>query len=342
MARRPRPPKPAGSPKSSKPPRPARSKPPSGSTPLERASAGPELPAAVRVHCPAKVNLGLWILGRRPDGYHEVDTVLHSIDFEDELWLERGGPPGCRLVVRGRAIPGPGPNLIERAWERLVAFRPELRDHGVDVELTKRVPPGAGLGGGSSDAAGFLAGAVEIFGLGLEPTELETLAADLGSDVPFFVRGGAARATGRGERLRHIRPLPPTWGLLVMPPVAVSTGWAYGLLKNRLTPQGGAASILASAVAHGDVGAAVGARFNAFEDVVLPHVPSLVGLKESFVAAGAWGALMSGSGSSFFSLARSENEARAVAAAIAKSHADVRVMRTRERGVTVSRYAGRR
>ena len=122
-----------------------------------------------------------------------------------------------------------------------------------------------------------------------------------------------------------------------MPRVAISTGWAYGLLRKRLTVGSCAASILESAVAHGDVGAAVDARFNAFEDVILPHVPLLKGLREHFVASGAWGPLMSGSGSSFFTLARSENEARAVASAIAESHADVRIMRTRERGVTVSR-----
>jgi 4-diphosphocytidyl-2-C-methyl-D-erythritol kinase len=296
-------------------------------------------PAAVRVHAPAKVNLGLWILGRRPDGYHEIDTVLQAIDLDDELVIERRARPGCRLATVGQAIPGPGPNLVERAWARLVAARPDLARAGVAVQLTKRIPPGAGLGGGSSDAAALLAGANEIFGLGLEATALEALAADLGSDVAFFIRGGAARATGRGETLRHLRPIPPTWGVLALPPVAVSTGWAYGLLKKRLTVGGPNASILASAVARGDVGAAVDARFNAFEDVVLPHVPYLVGLRESFIAAGAWGPLMSGSGSSFFTLARTETEARAVAATIAKSHADVRVMRTRERGVTVSRYA---
>ncbi|HET9951531.1 MAG TPA: 4-(cytidine 5'-diphospho)-2-C-methyl-D-erythritol kinase [Candidatus Eisenbacteria bacterium] len=305
-----------------------------------RAAAPPAL-AAVRVHAPAKVNLGLWILGRRPDGFHEIDTILHAIDLDDEILIARSRVPGCRLSTAGRPIPpGPAPNapnLVERAWSRLLAARPELERAGIDVRLTKRIPAGAGLGGGSSDAAGLLAGADRLFGLGMEPDELEVLAADLGSDCPFFVRGGAARATGRGEELRHLRPMPPTWGVLLFPPVAISTSWAYGLLRKRLTVGTCDASILESAVARGDVGAAVDARFNAFEDVILPHVPILAGLREHFFASGGWGPLMSGSGSSFFTLARSENEARAVASAIAKSHADVRVMRTRERGVTVSR-----
>ncbi|HEU4725012.1 MAG TPA: 4-(cytidine 5'-diphospho)-2-C-methyl-D-erythritol kinase [Candidatus Eisenbacteria bacterium] len=293
--------------------------------------------SAVRVRCPAKVNLGLWILGRRPDGYHEIDTILQAITLEDELLLTPEAAPGCRLVSTGRPIPGDAPNLITRAWDLLAGEAPALRGKGVSVRLLKRIPIGAGLGGGSSDAAGLLAGANALFDLGLPPEELERFGASLGSDVPFFLRGGTARGTGRGEVLRHLRPLPPTWGVVVSPPVAVSTSWAYGLLRNRLTVGASPASILASAVARGDVGAAVDARFNAFEDVVLTQVPLLARLKQAFVAAGAWGALLSGSGSSLFTLARTEVEARSVAAAIGACDADVRVVRTRERGVTVAR-----
>lgn len=293
--------------------------------------------AAVRVRCPAKVNLGLWVLGRRPDGYHEIDTILQTITLEDELELARSERPGCHFEAAGRPIPGPGPNLVERAWELLVGERPELVRAGVTARLLKRIPVGAGLGGGSSDAAGLLVGANSMFGLGFRTADLKRLAAGLGSDVPFFIRGGTARATGRGERLGHLRPLPPAWVVVVSPPVAVSTSWAYGLLRKRLTLRGAEASILASAVARGDVGAAVDASFNAFEDVVLSQIPQLARLMDSFVAAGAWGALLSGSGSSLYSLARTEVEARAVAAAIAACDADVRVLRTRERGVTVSR-----
>jgi 4-diphosphocytidyl-2-C-methyl-D-erythritol kinase len=291
--------------------------------------------ATVRVRCPAKVNLGLWIRGRRPDGYHEIDTLLQTIALEDLLELTPGAPtPGLHLTLAGRPIPGEGPNLVERAWERLVEARPDLAGVGVRARLTKRIPVGAGLGGGSSDAAGLLVGANTAFDLGLVPSALEELAAGLGSDVPYFIRGGTARGTGRGEQVRQIGPLPPCWVILVSPPFAVSTSWAYGTLRKQLTGDGGDASILASAVVLGDVGAVVDARFNAFEDVVLPHLPRLAALKQSFVEAGAWGPLLSGSGSSLFSLARTEEEARAVASAMAAHDADVRVVRTRERGVT--------
>jgi 4-diphosphocytidyl-2-C-methyl-D-erythritol kinase len=253
------------------------------------------------------------------------------------LELERDpGEPGLKLETAGLPLPGPGPNLVDRAWDLLVSERPELSREGLRAKLTKRIPAGGGLGGGSSDAAGLLAGANRIFGLRLGQSALESLAGRLGSDVPFFIRGGTARATGRGERVRQIGPLPPTWVVVATPPIEVSTSWAYGLLRKQLTSTSSAASILASAVALGDVGAAVDARFNAFEDVVLPQIPRLAALKQAFVAAQAWGPLLSGSGSSLYTLARTENEAHAVAAAIVAQVATVRVVRTRERGVTLA------
>ncbi|HSQ60922.1 MAG TPA: 4-(cytidine 5'-diphospho)-2-C-methyl-D-erythritol kinase [Acidobacteriota bacterium] len=291
--------------------------------------------ASIRVRCPAKINLGLWILGRRPDGFHEIDTILQTVALEDLLEIERDDArPGIRLTLAGLPVRGEGPNLVERAWERLLEVRPDLRGAGIAARLEKHIPVGAGLGGGSSDAAGLLAGVNACFGLGMPAEALEEVAAELGSDVPFFIRGGTARATGRGEHVRHIGPLPPTWVVLVSPPFAISTSWAYEQVRKRLTRGGGDASILASAVASGDVGAAVRARYNAFEDVVLPHLPRLAALQHSFVATGAWGPLLSGSGSSLFSLARTNEEAQAVATAMAAQDADVRVVRTRERGVT--------
>jgi len=294
-------------------------------------------PAAIRARCPAKINLGLWVRGRRPDGYHEIDTILQTIALEDllEIAPDASGP-GLRLEHAGLRIGGDGPNLVERAWATLVAARPSLEGRGVRARLTKRIPVGAGLGGGSSDAAGLLVGANALFDLKLSHGDLESLAAQLGSDVPFFVRGGTARGTGRGDQVRQIGPLPPTWVVLVTPPFGVSTSWAYGQLRKKLTGGRDDASILATGVAAGDLNATLDAQFNAFEDVVLPHLPRIAALKQSFVAAGAWRPLLSGSGSSLYTLARTEREARSVAAAIAVQDATVRVVRTRERGVTVA------
>ena len=293
-------------------------------------------PIPVRVRCPAKVNLGLWVLRRRDDGYHDVETVLQAVNLEDELLLE-AGPPGIQLTSSGLRIPGPGPNLIERAWELLAAMRPS--GAGLRVTLTKRIPIGAGLGGGSSDAAGLLAGANHLFKLGLSRSELRGLGSKLGVDVSFFFRGGLARAGGRGDQLRQLCPIDPFWIVLASPPFAISTSWAYGRVRNNLTPTNEGVNVLASAIAGGDWNAITGSMHNVFEDVVLPNFPSLTALKRAMLQFGATNALLAGSGSTIFGVARSRDVAIAIAKGIARSGAEVRVARTLERGVTVAPLA---
>ncbi len=292
-------------------------------------------PAALRIRCPAKINLGLWVLGRREDGYHEIDTVLQTVGLEDELVLETG-PPGLSLEVRGLRIPGDGANLVERAWVSLVerAGIPEFR--GIRARLIKRIPVGAGLGGGSSDAAGFLSGANALLDLGLTDDDLAGLGARVGSDVPFFFKGGTARATGRGEQLRQLCPTVPFWVVLASPPFAISTTWAYGRVRKHLTPSAGGANVLTSALAAQDWGAVADAMHNVFEDVALPEFPSLAELKRRIVGSGAVKAMLSGSGSTLYGVTLTRNEAMTVAKGIAGRGAEVRVARTLERGVAVA------
>jgi len=292
----------------------------------------------VRVRCPAKINLGLWILGRRDDGYHEVDTILQTIALEDELLLEPAAK-GFSLETRGIPIPGGGPNLVERAWEALRATETGTKLAGVRVHLTKRIPVGAGLGGGSSDAAGFLAGASRLFGLNLDSDALERISVRLGTDVAFFIRGGTARGTGRGESLRQLCPTEPFWTLLASPPFGISTTWAYEQVRKHLTAGPSGASVLASTLASREWGAAAEAMHNVFEDVVLPEFPSLAELKRAIIGGGAMTAQLSGSGSTVFGVFRSHDEAEKAAKGIAGRGAEVRVVRTLERGVTVAPLA---
>lgn len=291
---------------------------------------------ALRVRCPAKINLGLWILGRRSDGYHEIDTILQTIALEDELVLAPGRE-GLAFEARGIRIPGDGPNLVERAWTL-------LRDEGIlprgaalQVTLTKRIPIGAGLGGGSSDAAGMLAGTNRFFGLGLGDSVLERLAARLGSDVPFFLRGGTARATGRGEKVRHGCPSVPFWLVLMSPPLAISTTWAYAAIRNGLTGRESEARILAAALANGSLGSVGRAMRNDFEDVILPRYPEIAAMKRALEASGAAGALLTGSGSTVYGIVGSRKEALEVAAMVSSHRAEIRVVRTLERGVILAK-----
>lgn len=294
--------------------------------------------AGVRVRCPAKINLGLWILGRRADGYHEVDTILQTVSLEDELLLEPG-PPGLTLETRGIPIPREGPNLIEKAWALLRETSGGSKFAGIRARLTKRIPVGAGLGGGSSDAAGFLSGARSLLRLELSDDELERVGARIGADVPFFIKGGTARATGRGDVLRQLCPVEPFWAVLVSPPFSVSTTWAYARARFYLTPRPGGARLLTSALACREWGAAADAMYNAFEDVVLPEIPSLAKLKRAIISSGALTALLSGSGSTLYGVVRSFDDAERAANGIAGQGAEVRVVRTLERGVTVAPLA---
>jgi len=288
---------------------------------------------ALRVRCPAKINLGLWILGRRPDGYHEIDTIMQSVALEDELLLTESAG-GLTLTARGLPLPGDTPNIVERAWSLLAGERSISR--GVSARLTKRIPIGGGLGGGSSDAAGFLLGVNRLLDLDLEAGAIHSIAARIGSDVPFFLRGGTARATGRGDQVRHLCPAPSAWVVLATPPLAVSTTWAYGRAKIALTLQGGSASMLAVAIERRDWLAIASHLHNDFEDVVLPEFGVVARLRRVLEESGVLGSLLSGSGSTVFGLARTQEEAQLAARRVAALGAAVHVVRTTERGVALA------
>ena len=289
-------------------------------------------PGGLRVRCPAKINLGLWILGRRPDGYHEIDTVMQTVELEDELHLTPSST--FEFTARGIPIPGDGPNIIERAWDLLASRAPI--GAGVRVELTKRIPVGAGLGGGSSDAAGFVVGVSRLLSLDLSEAEMIETMSQLGSDVPFFLHGGTARATGRGVEVRHLCPAPPAWVVLATPPVAIATTWAYSRVKIPLTHAGAGASILAAAIASQDWRSISPHFHNDFEDVVLPEFEVVAGLRRALDVSGVLGSLLSGSGSTVFGLARTRDEAQSAARAAADRGALVHVVRTTERGVALA------
>ena len=289
---------------------------------------------ALRVDCPAKINLGLWIRGPRPDGYHDIDTIFQAVTLEDELHVSLSGH-GFSLEPHGIPIPGPGPNLLERAYA-LLAERRGGSLPGMAVTLTKRIPVGGGLGGGSSDAAGFLAAASRLLGLPDDPDSLVEAASRLGADVPFFLVGGTARGTGRGDRVRQIGPIPACWIVLATPSTAVSTTWAFGLLRNRLTARICDASMLAAAIERGDWNAIVSSLHNDFEDVVLPEVSGVGDLRRAFAARGGPGSLLSGSGSTVFALTQEREHALAMAEEGKRLGAWVHVARPCERGVRVT------
>ncbi|MFN7993595.1 MAG: 4-(cytidine 5'-diphospho)-2-C-methyl-D-erythritol kinase [Bryobacteraceae bacterium] len=259
-----------------------------------------------RLRALAKINLDLRILGPRPDRYHELRTIFHTISLADTISVEFTPSPHTRVQVDGHPeIPD---NLIVKAAARLLD---EMRITArVEFRLWKRIPMGAGLGGGSSDAAAVLLALPVLAGRPIELARLIEIGAELGSDVPFFLLGGAAIGIGRGTELYPLPDSPPRFGLLVAPAVHVSTAEAYRTLGPRLTTESQQNKIVSFQTRTWGELFAEPQRcgVNDFETVVFEQFPQLASLKQQLLNMGADPAMMTGSGSALFGLFRTREQ----------------------------------
>jgi len=264
------------------------------------------------VATPAKVNLGLKIVGRRPDGYHDIFTVMEPISLADTLYCEFRPAADAGFEIDCPQLPdvAAGENLVVKAARLMVSRARErggLRSGRWFFFLDKKIPSGAGLGGGSSNAAAVIRILDEFYGLALEPSEKRDIALELGADVPFFLNPVLALAEGVGERLTPLGASQPRYYLLVKPPLAIDTGWAYGALSGVCREK-----IPAFAV---DQFAGPVAEYrleNDFEAPVMARYPWLGELKSWLARCpGAQAALMSGSGSVFYAVFSRFDQARA-------------------------------
>jgi 4-diphosphocytidyl-2-C-methyl-D-erythritol kinase len=261
---------------------------------------------------PCKVNLLLNILGRRADGFHELETVMQPVNFCDELAFETGGA-GIRLSCSDKSLPADSRNLVFRAAENFLAAA--KIGEGVKIHLEKKIPLAAGLGGGSGNAATALLALNKLFGNPLSPEKLFEIAAALGSDIPFFLQNKPALATGRGEKIQPLENFPALAGrafLLVHPGFGISTPWAYQNLSRfpaALNGQTGRAQELISKLQGDDWHGVADAFYNSLEAPALEKFPVLGLFQEFLRANGALAALMSGSGSTTFAVAENVSAA---------------------------------
>jgi 4-diphosphocytidyl-2-C-methyl-D-erythritol kinase len=256
----------------------------------------------------AKVNLALEVLGKRPDGYHEIATVMQTVDLFDRLTLEPA--PTLSLETDDSALPTDERNLIVRAG--MLLREVSGAEAGARIRLRKRIPVAAGLGGGSSDAAAALWGLNRLWKLRWSRARLAELAGQLGMDVPFFLTGGPALATGRGECLER---LPPAGGyalVLVNPRVPLSTRDVYARVPAGWHAEPTATRRVVEALRSRNAARMAAALTNHLEGLVAPHLPAVGRMKAALLAAGALGAVMSGSGPTVFGLARSLDHARQI------------------------------
>ena len=254
---------------------------------------------------PCKINLLLNILGRRADGFHELETVMHPVRLCDELTFE-STRAGVTLTCSDPALAVDATNLVHRA---AMSFLTAARlSQGVRIHLEKRIPMAAGLGGGSGDAATTLLGLNELFDSPLAAARLHELAAALGSDIPFFLQSQPALATGRGERVQPLDFFPvfqDFFLLLIHPGFGIATAWAYQQLAHfpaALNGRPGRAQQLITLLRTGDLAAAGAEFYNSLEAPALHKYPLLALFQAFLKANGAAAALMSGSGSTTFAL----------------------------------------
>jgi len=254
---------------------------------------------------PCKVNLLLNILGKRPDGFHELETVMQPVNLFDEILFERGGK-AVQLTCDEPALPVDSKNLVHRAAADFLSAA--KISEGVKIRLEKKIPLAAGLGGGSGNAATTLLALNELFDQPLAGAKLRELAAALGSDIPFFLQNQPALATGRGEKIQPLGSFPALHGkafLLIHPGFGISTPWAYQNLARfpeALNGTPGRARKLIAKLQTGDLPAARAEFFNSLEAPALDKFPVLALYQEFLRENGALAALMSGSGSTTFAI----------------------------------------
>ena len=257
-------------------------------------------PKKLQFKTPAKINLGLHIHKKREDGFHELETILQMVTWFDELQLE-GTCEKVELFCDTPEIPNDETNLVVKAARLLQKHFPG-RCAGVNITLKKSIPSGAGLGGGSGNAAGVLLALNHLWDLKISRKNLIALSGELGSDVPFFLISPCAIGTGKGEILEPIKNPINLYVLMIYPNLPISTPWVYGNLKLKLTKHKNNISILTNFLMRSDFAQLGAGLYNDLEPIVFKRYPEILEIKNELLRSGAGGALLSGSGSTVFGI----------------------------------------
>jgi 4-diphosphocytidyl-2-C-methyl-D-erythritol kinase len=243
----------------------------------------------------AKLNIGLKVLNRRKDGYHNIVTLFQEIDISESVKVATQIQRAWKLTTNVDWIPKDETNTAVRAYTVLKSHFPKIG--GVEIHIEKKIPPGTGLGGGSSNAAAVLKAMNRLYDLKLSTSQMEDLAMEIGADVPFFIRGGTQIGKGRGEQLTPVEQAVSGNFLLLIPEISINTEWAYKALKKSLKTEGEEPNfahfirqdIMSDAIFEND-----------FEQVVIPAYPEIGTLKSGLSKTGARVVSLSGSGSTVF------------------------------------------
>lgn len=254
----------------------------------------------IRLEAKAKINLGLDVLRKRPDGYHEVKMIMQAVELHDDLELEETDKPGIWMTCNTDLLPTDRGNLVYKAAALLLEEKGLCK--GVKIHLTKRIPIAAGMAGGSTDAAAAMIGVNELFELGFAKEELMKLAVKIGADVPYCIMGGTALSEGIGEILSPLPDMPECLLLIAKPDIDVSTAFVYGNLKAAELKEHPDIDGMIEAIRSGSLEGVTERLGNVLETVTIPAHPVIREIKEKMKESGALGVLMSGSGPTVFGI----------------------------------------
>ena len=262
----------------------------------------------IKLKALAKINLGLDVVRRREDGYHEVRMVMQTIHLYDQLLIQKSETPGIQIHSNLSFLPVNENNLVYKAGKLLMD---EFDIHtGVSVELNNRIPVAAGMAGGSTDAAAMLYGMNQLFGLKLKRKDLMERGVQIGADVPYCIMRGTALAEGIGEKLSSLPPMVKCPVLIAKPAVSVSTKFVYQNLKlNEQTPHPDIDALITD-IRNSDLDNICADMGNVLETVTIPNYPVIAQIKEQMLKSGAKASMMSGSGPTVFGLFGDEETAR--------------------------------
>ena len=250
---------------------------------------------------PAKINLGLFVVGKRDDGFHDIETLFQMVGLYDELTVETRNS-GIELQCEGGGIAADDGNLAMRAARLLQEEIPEARGQGCRIQLKKNIPAGAGLGGGSGNAASVLWALNRLWDLKLTREALQKMSARLGSDVPFFLASPAALGSGRGDILKPLKPIEKLNVIVVFPRLNIATGEVYQALNFDLTTPPKTINILLKFFSESDIPSLGSHLHNDLEAIVLKMFSEVKAVREKLASLDAEGVLLSGSGSAVFAL----------------------------------------
>ena len=262
----------------------------------------------MRLQAFAKINLGLDVLGKRKDGYHEVRMIMQTIRMYDQLDMRKSVEPGIHLTTNKKYIPVDENNLVWRAAKLMMDTCGIME--GVSIHLHKVIPVAAGMAGGSSDAAATLVGMNRLFHCGLSKEKLMELGVQIGADVPYCVLRGTALAEGIGEKLTVLPPMPDCWILIGKPGISVSTKYVYTTLDLNTDTVHPDIDGMKKALEDGNLYGITERMGNVLQDVTIPAYPEVERIKEQMKALGAVNAMMSGSGPTVFGIFDNEEKAQ--------------------------------